>query len=57
MAEHFDSLVDLWEKSCAKHAARDLFGTKTGSDWSWTTYAEFKGQVDTCRAGFLLRRD
>jgi len=51
MAEHFDSLVDLGEKSCAKHAARDLFGTKTGSDWTWTTYAQFKGQVDACRAG------
>ena len=51
MAEHFDSLVDLCEKSCAKHAARDLFGTKTGGDWSWMTYAQFKGQVDACRAG------
>ena len=51
MAEHFDSLVDLCEKSCAKHAARDLFGTKMGGDWSWMTYAQFKGQVDACRAG------
>jgi len=51
MAEHFDSLVDLCEKSCAKHAARDLFGTKTGGDWSWMTYAQFRDQVDACRAG------
>src|SRR5207244_8242687 len=36
--------------SGAKHAGRGLFGTKMGGDWNWMTYAQFKGQVDACRA-------
>ena len=50
MAEHFESLVDLWEKSCAKYASRELFGTKTGDAWTWLTYGAFKTRVDACRA-------
>ena|SRR5690349_23453280 len=50
MAEHFDSLVDLWEKSCAKYASRELFGTKTGDAWTWLTYGDFKTRVDACRS-------
>src|SRR5689334_5575922 len=50
MAEHFESLVDLWEKSCAKYAGRQLFGTKTGSGWTWITYAQLRDEVDAFRA-------
>ena len=50
MAEHFESLVDLWEKSCTKYAGRQLFGTKTGGGWTWITYAQFRDEVDACRA-------
>src|SRR5262245_23984040 len=50
MAEHFENLVDLWEKSCTKYAPRELFGTKTGDDWGWITYAQFRDQVDRFRA-------
>ena len=51
MAEQFTSLVDLWDKSCARHADRPLFGTKQGSNWEWRTYATFRTQVDACRRG------
>ena len=51
MAEHFESLVDLWEKSCAKFAGRQLFGTKGKDGWSWITYGQFKKTVDDFRAG------
>jgi long-chain acyl-CoA synthetase len=50
MAERFESLVDLWEKSCTKYAARQLFGTKTAGGWTWITYAQFRDEVDACRA-------
>ena len=45
MAEHFESLVDLWEKSCTKYAGRQLFGTKTGGGWTWITYAQFRASA------------
>jgi long-chain acyl-CoA synthetase len=51
MAEHFESLVDLWEKSCAKYAPRQLFGTKTGTDWTWIIYDQFREQTDRFRGG------
>jgi long-chain acyl-CoA synthetase len=45
------SLVDLLESSVEKYAARDLFGTKNGDSWVYTTYAQFKKLVDDMRGG------
>jgi long-chain acyl-CoA synthetase len=51
MAEKFKNLVDLWEKSCASFAERELFGTKQDGAWVWLTYGEFKELVDAFRGG------
>ncbi len=51
MSEKFVNLVDLFEKSCAAHADRELFGTKKEGRWEWITYAQFKQQVDQFRGG------
>ena len=45
------SLVDLLDQSVEKFAARELFGTKTGESWVFTTYAQFKKLVDDMRGG------
>ncbi len=50
MAE-FQSLVDLFEKSCEAYAGNELFGTKKDSGWQWITYGEFKSLVDRFRGG------
>ena len=47
----FDSLVDLFEKSCEKYAGNQLFGTKKDGQWDWITYGEFKSLVDRFRGG------
>jgi len=47
----FDSLVDLFEKSCEKYAGNQLFGVKQGDSWQWVTYGEFKSLVDRFRGG------
>ncbi len=51
MTERFATLVELWERSCEKFAARPLFGTKEQTGWKWTRYGEFRTLVDACRAG------
>lgn len=51
MTEQFKNLVDLCEKSCEKHASRELFGTKTDGAWKWNTYGEFGKLVDAFRGG------
>lgn len=51
MSTSFKTLVELWEQSCAEHAARELFGTKVGDTWKWITYGDFKVIVDELRAG------
>jgi long-chain acyl-CoA synthetase len=45
------SLVDLLDHSAETYAARELFGTKTGDAWVYTTYAQFKKLVDDMRGG------
>ena len=47
----FDTLVDLFEKSTEKYGPRELFGTKSGSTWTWTTYAQVRKLVDDFRGG------
>jgi long-chain acyl-CoA synthetase len=45
------SLVDLLEHSVEKYGPRELFGTKTGDAWVFTTYAQFNKLVDDMRGG------
>ncbi|MEB2313512.1 MAG: long-chain fatty acid--CoA ligase [Sorangiineae bacterium] len=49
MSEAFTNLVELCDRSCEKHAERELFGTKHGSQWKWLSYGDFKTQVDQFR--------
>jgi long-chain acyl-CoA synthetase len=47
----FKTLVDILEHSTAAYASRELFGTKTGGRWVWTTYGEFGSLVERFRGG------
>jgi long-chain acyl-CoA synthetase len=49
MSDDFKNLVELFQKSCDKHAAREVFGTKTNGTWSWMTYRDFRKLVDDFR--------
>jgi long-chain acyl-CoA synthetase len=50
-AQKFESVVDLFEKSCKAFAPQELFGVKKGSSWQWLTYREVKSLVDRARGG------
>ncbi|HKQ71657.1 MAG TPA: AMP-binding protein, partial [Polyangiaceae bacterium] len=45
------SLVDLLENSVEKYGPRELFGSKSGDQWVYTTYGQFKKLVDDMRGG------
>ena len=45
----FTNLVEMFERSIKLYGPRDLFGTKKGGQWVWTTYAQFGKQVDQFR--------
>ena len=45
-----ESLVHLWESSRRKYGDRELFGTKTGTTWSWLTYEALGGTRTKKRA-------
>jgi long-chain acyl-CoA synthetase len=47
----FSNLVEMFERSVAQYGSRDLFGTKIGEEWKWTTYAEMGKLVDDLRGG------
>src|SRR5277367_1174201 len=47
----FDTLVDIFTQSTAKFSSRELFGTKSGGVWRFSTYAEFGRDVDKLRGG------
>ena len=47
----FRTLVDILQKALAAHSHRPLFGTRVGSQWHWTSYAEFGSMVDRFRGG------
>src|SRR6266851_927942 len=47
----FATLVDLLETSTEKYGPRELFGTKSGEKWVFTTYGQFKKLVDDLRGG------
>ncbi len=46
----YKTLVQLFDESTAKHAARPIFGTKRNGTWTWSTYGDFRKQVEQCRA-------
>jgi long-chain acyl-CoA synthetase len=50
-AQRFESVVDLFEKSCKAFASRDLFGVKQNGVWRWLTFREVKSMVDRARGG------
>ncbi len=47
----YTDLVDVLRKSLTEHHHRNLFGTKRGGRWEWTTYGEFGRRVDVLRGG------
>jgi len=51
MAEKFKNLVDMFETSVDKHGQAQLFGTKRGETWEWSTYADVGKQVENLRGG------
>ncbi len=51
MSIKFENLVDMFQRSVEAYGPRDLFGTKSGGHWSWTTYNEMGKLVEQCRGG------
>ncbi len=47
----FETLVDIYTTAVKTYPDNDLFGTKKGGVWQWTTYLEFGKTVDSFRAG------
>ena len=45
------SLVDILANSLKRYGTLELFGTKTGDQWRYITYAEFGKLVDDMRGG------
>jgi long-chain acyl-CoA synthetase len=50
-SEPFETLVDVFTQSIANFGPKELFGTKTGGVWRFSTYAEFGREVDELRGG------
>jgi long-chain acyl-CoA synthetase len=51
MVGRYRTLVDLFEGTCAAHAARPALGTKSGAGWEWLTYGELHQRATEFRAG------
>ena len=49
----FSTLIDIYDQSIKSFGHRELFGTKRGGTWHFTTYAEFGRQVDAFRGGLV----
>jgi long-chain acyl-CoA synthetase len=47
----FENLVDIFDLATKEFGPRELFGTKKDGAWVWTTYGEFKTDVDKARGG------
>jgi long-chain acyl-CoA synthetase len=47
----YKTLCDIFDEAVKQHGAREIFGTKVGDEWRYTTYAEFGALVDRLRAG------
>src|SRR5690349_6751195 len=50
-SDKFQNLVDMFETSVKKFGPHDLFGTKKGEQWVWSSFAEVGRRVDHFRAG------
>jgi long-chain acyl-CoA synthetase len=50
-AAKFKNLVEMFDRSIKLYGPRELFGTRKGGSWVWTTYAEFGELVDAFRGG------
>jgi long-chain acyl-CoA synthetase len=50
-SKSFETIVDIFTQSIAKFPSRELFGTKKGGAWRFSTYAEFGRDVDALRGG------
>jgi long-chain acyl-CoA synthetase len=50
--ERFETIVDVFTHSIATYASNELFGTKVGGVWRFSTYAEFGRDVEKIRGGF-----
>jgi long-chain acyl-CoA synthetase len=50
--ERFETVVDILTHSVATFPSNELFGTKTGGVWRFSTYAEFGRDVERIRGGF-----
>src|ERR1019366_9291380 len=48
---HFDNLVPIFDHAISSFGPRELFGTKKGAQWVWTTYEQFGKDVEKARAG------
>lgn len=47
----YKTLCDIFDEAVTQHGVREIFGTKVGGQWRFTTYAEFGTLVDRLRAG------
>jgi long-chain acyl-CoA synthetase len=50
-APRYKTLCDIFDDAVSQHGPREAFGTKTGGNWRFITYAEFGKLVDRLRAG------
>lgn len=48
---HFETLVELFDQAVELHGQRPAYGTRRGSQWDWTTYAQLAELVGRCRSG------
>jgi long-chain acyl-CoA synthetase len=49
--ERFRTLAEILDHSVGAFRGHDLFGTKKGGRWVWTTYGEFGSLVENFRGG------
>jgi len=47
----FENLVEIHDHAIQSFGRRELFGTKKGAAWIWTTYEEFGKDVERARGG------
>ncbi len=50
-ATQFETLVDIFHHATKAYPNNKLFGTKKAGTWTWSTYADFKKDVDRLRGG------
>jgi long-chain acyl-CoA synthetase len=47
----FRTLVEIYEQSTTRYAAKPLFGEKKDGRWRWMTYGDFRETTDAFRGG------